>query len=147
LGRLEGEAFGRTVSGSKPPSGGAGQETGKLSGGSVSGEPGHLRVKRLKGDRETYERNGFKDRGAFEQTFPGGVRSALRSTAMDPASAHLTLFPVPEWRFQTKSRRNNTKKRHRRAGFSDVFVSLMDPASMHLDASLIAVARVGVNYI
>ena len=67
--------------------------------------------------------------------------------SMDTASAHLTLFPVPEWRFQTKTRRNNTKKRHRRAGFSDVFVSLMDPASMHLDASLIAVARVGVNYI
>jgi hypothetical protein len=83
---------------------------------------------------------------------------------MDPASAHLTRFPVENrlpqtrgdalsptpWRGATpkqKIRRNNTPIRHRHAGLSDVFVTLMDPASMHLDAPLIAVTRVSVNYI
>jgi len=66
---------------------------------------------------------------------------------MDPASAHLTFFPVPDWRFQTKTRRNNGPKTCRHAGFPDVLVSLMDPASMHLDASLIAASRVKVNHI
>ena len=65
---------------------------------------------------------------------------------MDPASAHLTPFPVPERPLkQNPARRRSEDQFPRR--ISDILVRLMDPASVHLDGLLIAVDSASVNYI
>ena len=101
-------------------------------------------MKRLKGDREALKRNGFQDRGAFRVNLSGRRQECSSEHGDGP---RVRAPDALSRAAKQKPGATIPKKRHRHAGFPSVLISLMDPASMHLDASLIAVARVSVNYI
>jgi len=139
--------------------------------------PGSLRVYRFRvqtafgwrgpGNRETFGWIGFRrtgtssdetaqrrSRSAQAKRFPGSglLRVNLSGRRQECSSEHGDgpRVRAPDALSRAAKQKPGAtipKKRHRHAGFPDVLISLMDPASMHLDASLIAGEGAKVNYI